>query len=179
MRKSMSSKKANIISKTGAIIIAVLLFFIDRVTKRYIVANFALYEGCPFLKGIIDIRYIENRGAAWGMFQGETIPLIVITGIVSAVCVFCLVKYGKNKLFFWSVCLVLSGGVGNMIDRVFRGGSVVDFLHFEFWPSFPVFNIADCAVVIGGGMLVLYFVLDIINEYKKKRGEKETDGKTN
>ena len=96
-----------------------------------------------------------------------------------AVCVFCLVKYGKNKLFFWSVCLVLSGGVGNMIDRVFRGGSVVDFLHFEFWPSFPVFNIADCAVVIGGGMLVLYFVLDIINEYKKKRGEKETDGKTN
>lgn len=175
----MSSKKTNIISKALAIITSILLFFADRVTKQYIVANFVLYEGCPFLKGIIDIRYIENRGAAWGMFEGQTIPLVVITAIVMVVCVFCLVRFGNNKLFFWSVCLVLSGGVGNMIDRIFRGGSVVDFLHFEFWPAFPVFNVADCAVVIGGGMLVLYFLLDIIDEYKKKRGEKETDGKTN
>ena len=175
----MKSKKWICISSSLAVFTALALLFIDRVTKRYIVANFKLYEGCPFLKGIIDIRYIENRGAAWGMFQGETIPLIVITAIVMVVAVFFLVKYRQNQLFFWAISLVLSGGVGNMIDRIFRSGSVVDFLHFEFWPDFPVFNVADCAVVIGGGLLILYFLLDILNDYKKKRGEVKTDGKTN
>ena len=174
----MKSKKWFYFSSALAVFTAVVLLFVDRVTKQYIVANFKLYEGCPFLKGIIDIRYIENRGAAWGMLQGKTIPLIVITAIVMVAAVFFLVKYRKNQLFFWSVSLVLSGGMGNMIDRVFRGGCVVDFLHFEFWPDFPVFNVADCAVVIGGGLLILYFLLDLINDYKK-RGEVKTDGETN
>lgn len=173
----MNSKKKNFISGSLAVLTAVLLLLIDRITKQYIVANFALYEGCPFLKGLIDIVYVENRGAAWGMFQGETVPLVVITGIVMAVCVFLLIKYRQSRLLFWAIALVLSGGVGNMIDRIFRGGSVVDFLHFEFWPTFPVFNVADCAVVIGGGLLILYFVLDIIKDFGKNRGE--ADGKAN
>lgn len=176
-RKQMNSNKKNIVSQSLAIVAAVLLLILDRVTKQQIVANFALGEGCPFLKGLIDIVYVENRGAAWGMFQGETIPLVVITGIVMAGCVFLLVKYRQNGIFFWAISLVLSGGIGNMIDRIFRGGRVVDFLHFQFWPTFPVFNVADCAVVIGYGLLILYFVLDIIKDFKKNRGE--TDGKTN
>ena len=56
-----------------------------------------------------------------------------------------------------------------MYDRIFRGGEVIDFLHFEFWPTFPVFNIADCAIVIGAGLLILYFILDTIKEFKEKR----------
>ena len=70
--------------------------------------------------------------------------------------------------------LVVSGGVGNLIDRIFRDGKVIDFLHFEFWPQFPVFNVADCAIVVGVGLLILYFVIDTVNEYKfKKSGLKE------
>ena len=70
--------------------------------------------------------------------------------------------------------LVVSGGIGNLIDRIFRNGKVIDFLHFEFWPSFPVFNVADCAIVVGVGLLILYFVIDTVNEYKsKKLGQKE------
>ena len=59
-----------------------------------------------------------------------------------------------------------------MIDRIFRGGNVVDFLHFEFFPSFPVFNVADCAVVVGAGLLILYFILDTIKEEKQKKALK-------
>jgi signal peptidase II len=51
-----------------------------------------------------------------------------------------------------------------VIDRIFRGGNVVDFLHFEFFPQFPIFNIADCAVVLGAGILILYFLIDTVKE---------------
>ena len=81
-----------------------------------------------------------------------------------------LIKEGfKNKLLFFSVCLILSGGIGNMIDRIFRNGNVVDFIHLHFMPEFPVFNIADCAVCIGAGLLLLYFIIDMIKDYKIRR----------
>ena len=70
---------------------------------------------------------------------------------------------------FWAIILVLCGGVGNLIDRIFRGGNVIDFLHFEFWPAFPVFNVADCAIVVGAGLLMLYFFIGLIKEEKQKR----------
>ena len=60
----------------------------------------------------------------------------------------------------------------NMIDRVFRDGNVIDFLHFEFFPSFPVFNVADCAIVVGAGLLILYFLIDSVRESKRKSAEK-------
>ena len=80
-----------------------------------------------------------------------------------------LIKKGrKNKFLFVAVCLIISGGLGNMIDRIFRGGKVVDFIQFAFWETFPVFNIADCAVVIGCAILVCYLLVDIIKEQKEK-----------
>ena len=75
----------------------------------------------------------------------------------------------KNKLMFWAISLVLSGGIGNLIDRIFRNGKVIDFLHFAFFKEFPVFNIADCAIVIGAILLVLYFILDMISDAKAKK----------
>jgi signal peptidase II len=72
-------------------------------------------------------------------------------------------------LLFWAICLVLSGGIGNMIDRIFRSGNVIDFLHFEFWPQFPVFNVADCGIVIGAGLLILHFIIEAVNEYKARK----------
>ena len=56
-----------------------------------------------------------------------------------------------------------------MIDRIFRGGKVVDFIQFAFWKEFPIFNIADCAVCIGALLLFLYFIADIINDRKKQK----------
>ena len=86
------------------------------------------------------------------------------------VCFTLLLKLGRNNKFvFWAVTFVIFGGLGNMIDRVFRDGKVIDFLQFDFWQSFPVFNIADCSIVLGASLLIVYFVYDSIKDAKAKR----------
>lgn len=151
-----------------AVLTGAAVLVADQLTKYLVATNFALGESRTFLKGFLDLTYIQNRGGAWGMLSGKTYLLLVVTVLVMALCVVFYVKYGKkNKLLLWAITLVLSGGVGNMLDRVFNGGGVVDFLHFSFFPSFPVFNIADCAIVLGAGLLMLYFISDGIRESKK------------
>ena len=168
------------ISYILAVLCGVLLILADQLTKYYISANFLLGESREFINGFINLTYIHNRGGAWGLLYGHTYILVPITLVIMVLCVVLYVKYGKkSRLLLWAISLVLSGGIGNMIDRVFRGGNVVDFLHFEFFPSFPVFNVADCAVVVGAGLLILYFILDTIKEEKQKKSLKlseQSDG---
>lgn len=148
-----------------AVITGVFALLADQFTKVYVSNNLVLNKSYEFLPGILDIFYINNDGGAWGVLGGYTWLLISITAVIMLVCVTLLLKYGiKDKLLFWSIMLVLSGGVGNMIDRIFRGGEVIDFLHFEFWPTFPVFNVADCAIVLGAGLMIFYFIKGIIDE---------------
>ena len=158
------------ISYILAVLCGVLLILADQLTKYYISANFLLGESREFINGFINLTYIHNRGGAWGLLYGHTYILVPITLVIMVLCVVLYVKYGKkSRLLLWAISLVLSGGIGNMIDRLFRGGNVVDFLHFEFFPSFPVFNVADCAVVVGAGLLILCFILDTVKEEKQKR----------
>ena len=158
------------ISYILALLSAALFLVADRYTKAIFKPLINTGESTDFIKGFIDFTVISNEGGAWGMLSGHTWILLSITLVVMLVLVTLLLKFGtKNKLIFWSVCLILSGGIGNMIDRIFNGGKVIDFLHFEFWPTFPVFNIADCAIVMGSGLLIVYFVLDAIKETKAKR----------
>lgn len=153
-----------------AVIVGILTVIADQYTKVFVANNFVMGRSYDFIPGLLDITYIHNDGAAWGMLSNNTWMLISITIVVMLVCIALLLKNGvKNKVMFWAIILVLAGGVGNMIDRIFRDGNVIDFLHFEFWKSFPVFNVADCAVVVGAGLLILYFVMDIIDDNKKKK----------
>ncbi len=153
-----------------AIITGICVLGLDQYTKFFIVSNYELAGSHDFIKGIIDITYIHNRGGAWGMLNGHTWFLLSITIIVMLICISLILKFGvKNKLMFWAMMLILSGGLGNMADRIFRSGNVVDFLHFEFFPEFPVFNVADCAIVIGASLLILYFVIDAINDRKSRK----------
>ncbi len=153
-----------------AAVTAVLTLVADQFTKVYISNNFEMAKSYEFLPGLIDITYIHNDGAAWGMLGGYTWLLLSITIVVMLICIALLLKYGmRDKLLFWSAMLILSGGLGNMIDRIFRSGMVIDFLHFEFWPTFPVFNVADCAIVVGTCLLAFYFFKSLIDEEKQKR----------
>ncbi len=157
-----------------AIITSVLTLLADQYTKYFISSNFELGEGTKFLKGFIDIVYIHNTGGAWGLLSGSTYILLGFTCIIIAFLIIYFVKCGqKSKLLFWAISLVISGGLGNMIDRVFRSGKVIDFLHFEFYPTFPVFNVADIAVVVGAGLLILYFVLDTLKDIRKGAAKNE------
>ena len=171
--KPMSRSARGNISRILAVLCGAVLLAADRLTKLYIMDNFTLGETRAFLKGFIDLTYIHNRGGAWGMLSGKTYILLPFTAVVMALCVWLYIKYGKKSpLLLWAVSLVLSGGLGNMLDRAFRGGNVVDFLHFEFFPSFPVFNVADIAIVTGAGLLILYFLLDGLKEKRESGNDK-------
>ncbi len=157
-----------------AIVVSSLMLAVDQLTKYFISSNFALGEGTDFIKGFIDIHYIHNTGGAWGILSGNTWVLLSVSIVVMLILVTLLLKLGtKSKLMFWAVSLVISGGLGNLIDRVFRNGRVIDFLHFEFFPTFPIFNVADICVVVGAGLLILYFIIDTVNEYKKAKLKNE------
>ncbi len=158
------------ISYILAIACGILILGADQLTKYYIVSNFRIGDTAEFINGFIDIIYINNKGGAWGILQGYTWTLLAITAVLMIICFTLLIKLGKrNKIVFWAISLILFGGIGNMIDRIFRGGNVIDFLHFEFWPNFPIFNVADCAVVVGGGLLIFYFIFDSIKESRAKK----------
>lgn len=164
-----------------AVLCGVLLLAVDQYTKYLVASSFVLgSKGKTFIPKIIDLIYVKNNGGAWGMLGGYTWILLTITVIIMLVCIVLLFKKGvKSRLLFWAIVLVLSGGIGNLLDRVFRGGYVVDFLHFTFMPKFPVFNIADCTIVIGAGLLLLYFILDTVKESRQKKISGTTDNKEN
>lgn len=163
-----------------AIIVAGGIVGIDQYTKNLAVNN--LINGGaskPFIKGFIEFNLIKNTGGAWGMLSGYTWLLVSITLVVTVVVIALLLKYGaNNKLVFWSATFILGGGIGNMIDRIFKNGEVVDFLHFEFYKSFPTFNVADIAVCVGAGLMILYFITDTVKESKNRR-KREKDNEEN
>ena len=157
------------VSYIFAVITAVAALALDQFTKYYISNNFVMAETKPLIPHVLGITYVYNTGGAWGMLKDQTWLLLSVTIVIMLVCIALLLKFGvKNKLMFWAITLILSGGVGNMIDRIFRGGKVIDFFDLLFM-EYPVFNVADCAIVIGAGMLLLYFLIDMLKENEQKR----------
>jgi signal peptidase II len=137
----------------------VLLFFIvitilgiDRITKILAIKNLFLHQSVPVIKNVFHFTLVHNYGAAFGIFQNQLFFLI----LVSLAAIFLIFKYLKaysksEKIF---LMLILSGALGNLIDRVLFG-YVIDFLDFRIW---PVFNIADSAISIGSVCLAVVFL---------------------
>lgn len=138
------------------------LVVIDAITKELAVHYLKGAPSVSLIPGFFDLAYVENRGCAWGMFQGHVWPLALF-----AVLALVVVVWRRRDFFFlegplWvrrtsavAECLLYAGIVGNMIDRVFRG-AVVDFLSFhwrETW-YFPCFNVADVAISSAAILLV-------------------------
>ncbi len=160
-----------------ALIAALGLVVADQLTKNYIVAHFVEYQTQPVIEGVFHITYVQNPGAAFGIFKNQPWIFLSITTIVLLVCISLLIKKTfRSPIMHWALFLVLAGGVGNMIDRIFRVNDegiryVVDFLDFRLI-NFPVFNIADCCVVIGAALIVLYFAVDTVKDLKRTRQRK-------
>lgn len=147
------------------IIAVALLTAIDQLTKFIVAGSFKLFESKPVIKNVFSITYIQNRGVAWGMFQGKRVIFIIMTVLVLLVCFYVYANIADNDKFnFLKVLLVvlISGALGNMIDRI-KLGYVIDFLHMEFI-DFPIFNVADIYVVVS---MILIFIL-IIFKYSNE-----------
>ncbi len=153
-------------------ILIILSVAADQITKHLVLANIAMYEDVAVLPGIFHFTYIENKGAAFGMLANNRWVFLVISTVAIAAFVFYIIKYRpKDILLRISLSFVVGGGIGNMIDRCFRG-SVVDFIEVDFI-DFYVFNVADIFVCVGCGLMVLYIILSEIKDSKAKKAEKE------
>jgi signal peptidase II len=140
----------------------VLLVGVDQAIKLWAISNLKGSESIEFIKfgnlKVIDLTYLENDGAVFGSFSGQRIMLIVVSIVMVVVCGYYLFKYGKNsKLFTTCLTLIVSGGIGNAIDRIFRSGRVVDYIEVKLF-NFAIFNFADMCVVVGVVLLVFYIL---------------------
>ena len=107
--------------------VSALLIGIDQILKVIVQANLQLHESVPFIPGIISFTYVENTGAAFNSFDGQRWFLIGLTGLAVLFMLYLLAfRKLKNPVVIWHVAVILAGGVGNLIDRVFRDGSVID-----------------------------------------------------
>ena len=138
---------------------AVVLVIIDYVIKQIVVANMFLGESIPAIKGLLDWTYITNEGASWGMMSGKTGFLVTITAILMVLMIVLLFS-GKIKhwLGYAAFSLIIAGGVGNLIDRVFNDGKVIDYIDISPIFDFPIFNFADCCVTVGGVLLCAFIL---------------------
>lgn len=146
-------------TKFIALFTAAALVLVDQLIKLWALASLAPVGQIEVIPNLFNFTYIENRGAAFGILQGRTGFLSIVVALVLIAAIIALLS-GKitSKFLTWSFSLVIAGSFGNLIDRVLRG-FVVDYLDFSALFGFPVFNFADCCVVVGTIMILIYMLI--------------------
>jgi signal peptidase II len=156
--------------------VAALIVAADQAGKALAVATLSGREPVSLLGGLLTLRLVRNPGAAFGLAEGATVLLTLIAVAVTVAVVRLSARLASTP---WAVSLglLLGGAVGNLVDRLVRSpgplrGHVVDFLELPHW---PVFNLADSAIVVAGVTLVLYSLLGLEPEGRSRDRDPGTD----
>ncbi len=158
--------------KLIGVAIIVLGIIVDFVSKRIVATQMALGQSIPLWQDVLHITYVQNRGAAFGMMAGSRWIFITVSSIAIIAFAFYLIYTKSNRaIWIFAISMMASGGIGNMIDRIWLG-YVVDFIDFTLI-NFAVFNIADSLICVGAGLMILDLVLDFIETSKELRKSKE------
>ena len=139
------------------IILVIISFLIDLISKIIVSKILSINEVIVVIKDFFNITYVRNTGAAWSIFAGETLGLIIISLIIIAlICYYISKNKIKSKLELVGYSLILGGAIGNLYDRIVYG-YVIDFLDFYiFGYDYPIFNLADSFIFIGVMLIVVY-----------------------
>ena len=163
-----------------SVLTAIIAVALDQLTKFFVSSYMTLGDTIPIIKDVLHITYVENKGAAFSMLSDKRWVFHTFSTIAIVAIVYVMIKYRRelSRLSSVSLAMVLGGAVGNMIDRIFRGGAlfdgaVVDFIDVRLI-NFAVFNIADSFVCVGAALLVLSVILD----EKKARIKGVTEGES-
>ena len=155
---STSSSQSPLRALTGPLGVAFAVFVIDLLTKTYFESTYYLCESRP-VTSFFNLVLAHNYGAAFsfladsGGWQRYFFAAIAIVAVV--VCLKLMISHAREKLFCLALALILGGAIGNLFDRIIYG-YVIDFLDFYYgyW-HWPAFNIADSAIVLGAGLLIV------------------------
>lgn len=168
MEINMKIKKQSVFDYGVFSAIILVGIALDQLTKWLAVKFLSVITTQPLINGVLHLTYVENRGAAFGMLANHRWVFILISSVTILLLIGVLyLGYLPNMLYKISVSMIISGGIGNMIDRLILG-YVVDFIDFRLI-NFAVFNGADSFVCIGAGLMVLALIKDIMDESKTKK----------
>ncbi len=153
-----NQKRMKIIMLLVDLVVAGLLLVLDQFTKYLAILHLKDSQAYVLIDGVLELKYLENRGSAFGMLQNQKVFILFVGFVFLAVILFFLFKLPVEKKFrivHILLAAVVAGGLGNMIDR-FRFDYVVDFIYFVLI-NFPVFNVADCYIVVSViGLFILF-----------------------
>lgn len=136
----------------------------DQFVKHWIATTLALGETRQLIPGVLSLTHIRNTGAAWSILEGQMWFFYIITAVAVVAAIYFLIKnLHGSKWMTIGISLVLAGALGNLIDRI-RLGYVVDMFQTDFM-NFPIFNVADSALVVG----VILIFIDILMEERRER----------
>lgn len=164
--------KGTAIMKYLAMIYAVLLVGIDQLIKQLVCLYLKPVSTIPLIQDAVHLTYMENRGAAFSSMQGRYLFLVIFTSIViiAGIIWICASKKDTPKLALWSIATIIGGGIGNLLDRVFRG-FVVDYIDFRII-NFAVFNFADICITCGTILFAAYIIFSDFGRKNAGRGKK-------
>ena len=148
------------------ILLIIILIVLDQISKIAVQQMLSGRPSLPIIEGVFHLTYVENRGAAFGLMQGKQIFFTIVAIIVTIVGLICIYKKNYGKLINISISMVISGAVGNLIDRL-KLGYVIDFFDFRFIWNY-VFNLADVFVIIGTLTLCIAIIISDSKEKKNK-----------
>ena len=163
------------------ILAAVLLTALDQWTKYLAVLHLKGQSPIVLWDGVFELYYLENRGAAFGILQGQKAVFLICTAVVLVLIAFYYNRLPEGRRYTLMrvvAVLLAAGALGNLIDRM-RYSYVVDFLYFKLI-DFPVFNVADCYVTVGAVLLAV-LILFVYKEEElgflslRKRDERQKD----
>lgn len=153
----MKQAKQIILRNILGLLLVAGLIMLDQFTKYLAVRNLKNKASYVLIKGVLELQYAENRGAAFGIFQNRQIALVIVTAVIliAVLVLFESTPFRKRLIPMQLVyLLVIAGAIGNMIDRI-RQNYVVDFIYFRII-NFPNFNVADMCVT---GACILLIIL--------------------
>ena len=166
-------KKKNTVFYILLALFVVAIVALDQWTKHLVESGLALYEHRPSILGIFHITHTRNDGGAWGSFGGQTWLFVLVMVAFVALLAYAVRKKWLSKKVEW-ICLaaILGGGLGNVIDRLFKDGLVTDMICLDFM-NFPVFNVADCFITCGCILLMIYVIFFDREKKEEPKAEPE------
>ncbi len=159
MSEKEKIKSGNTRKLAAYLLLFAMLVAADQCTKLLAIQYLKGAAAIPIIEPLIGLSYVENSGAAWGMLSGQTLILTMLPVVSISVFIWYMLSTMDSGTEFLrcGIVAIVSGATGNLIDRLFRGGFVVDFLELRFI-SFPVFNIADLCVTAGAILLAIHLL---------------------